>query len=134
MNAVTPELLERIARKRRFSPQTLEIAKRLFLYNAPARGLSAEYGVNLARIYAIRDTVSHAAQEERVPPGWDEVTLVAPKELIEEFKQRIAQAKAQHGTNIDSHEASGVAIPGSSVVRQKRGASAARLAARKRKP
>ena len=52
MNAVTAELLERIAVKRRFSSQTLEIAKRLFLYGDAPRALSAEYGVNLARVYA----------------------------------------------------------------------------------
>ncbi len=95
MNTVTAELLERIARTRRFSAQTLDIAKRLFLFNDPPRKLAAEYGVNLARIYAIRDTVSQAAQEQRVPPGWEEVTLIAPKELIGEFRQRIAEAQAQ---------------------------------------
>ena len=83
MNTVTAELLERLARTRRFSAQTLDIAKRLFLFNDPPRKLAAEYGVNLARIYAIRDTVSQAAQAQRVPPGWEEVTLIAPKELIE---------------------------------------------------
>jgi len=92
MDGVTAEVLERLARKRRFAPKTLEIAKRLFLYHHPARGLSAEFGVNLARIYAIRNMVAQAAQDERVPPGWEEVTLVAPKALIEEFRGRIAAA------------------------------------------
>ena len=95
MNTVTAELLERIARTRRFSAQTLDIAKRLFLFNDPPRKLAAEYGVNLARIYAIRDTVSQAAQAQRVPPGWEEVTLIAPKELIGEFRERIAEAQAR---------------------------------------
>ena len=95
MNTVTAELLERLARTRRFSAQTLDIAKRLFLFNDPPRKLAAEYGVNLARIYAIRDTVSQAAQAQRVPPGWEEVTLIAPKELIGEFRQRIAEAQAR---------------------------------------
>ena len=133
MNTVTAELLERIARTRRFSAQTLDIAKRLFLFNDPPRKLAAEYGVNLARIYAIRDSVSQAAQAQRVPPGWEEVTLIAPKELIEEFRERIAQAHAQHGTNIDSPEASGVTGPDTSVVGQKRGGTAARPTARKEK-
>ncbi len=95
MNAVTAELLERIAVKRRFSSQTLEIAKRLFLYRDAPRALSAEYGVNLARVYAIRETVSQAAKEERLPPGWEEVTLIAPKELIDVFRQQIAEAQAR---------------------------------------
>lgn len=95
MSAVTAEQLARIAAKRRFSEQTLEIAKRLFLYRDPPRALSAQYGVNLARVYAIRDTVSQAARQERLPPGWEEVTLIAPKELIEEFRERIAEAQAR---------------------------------------
>jgi hypothetical protein len=106
MDGVTAEVLERIARKRRFAPKTLEIAKRLFLYHHPARGLSAEFGVNLARIYAIRNMVAQAARDERVPPGWEEVTLVAPRELVEEFRRRIAKAQAQQGeTTIDAPEA-----------------------------
>jgi hypothetical protein len=95
METVTAELLERIAARRRFSAQTLEIARRLYLYGDPPRGLSAQYGVNLARIYAIRDAVSQAAKEMRLPPGWEEVTLVAPKELIEAFRLRVAQAREE---------------------------------------
>jgi hypothetical protein len=93
MDGVTAEVLERIARKRRFAPKTLEIAKRLFLYHHPARGLSAEFGVNLARIYAIRNMGAQAARDERVPTGWEEVTLVAPRELVEEFRRRIADLR-----------------------------------------
>ena len=95
MSTVTAEQLERIAKKRRFSPQTLEIAKRLFLYRDAVKALSVQYGVNIPRIYAIRDTVAKAVKEERVPPGWEEVTLVAPKALIAEFQARIEQARAQ---------------------------------------
>lgn len=102
MNTVTAELLERLARTRRFSAQTLDIAKRLLLFNDPPRKLAAEYGVNLARIYAIRDTVSQAARAQRVPPGWEQITLIAPKELIGEFRQRIAEAQAhvQQGAEV----------------------------------
>jgi len=95
MSTVTAEQLERIAVKRRFSSQTLEIAKRLFLYRDAPRALSAEYGVILARVYAIRNAVTQAAKEERLPPGWEEVTLIAPKELIDGFRQQIAQAQAR---------------------------------------
>jgi hypothetical protein len=109
MDGVTAEVLERLARKRRFAPKTLEIAKRLFLYHHPARGLSAEFGVNLARIYAIRNMVAQAARDERVPPGWEEVTLVAPKALIAEFRQRVAALQASaHG---ESEAREGAARP-----------------------
>jgi hypothetical protein len=95
MSHVTVEQLERIAEKRRFSPQTLEIAKRLFLYRDAVKALSAQYGVNIPRVYAIRDTVAKAVKEERLPPGWEEVTLVAPKALIAEFQERIEEARAR---------------------------------------
>jgi hypothetical protein len=95
MSIVTAEQLERIAEKRRFSPQSLEIAKRLFLYRDAVKALSAQYGVNIPRVYAIRDTVAKAVKEERLPPGWEEVTLVAPKALIAEFQARIEEARAQ---------------------------------------
>jgi hypothetical protein len=95
MSTVTAEQLERIAKKRRFSTQTLDIAKRLFLYRDAAKALSVQYGVNIPRIYAIRDTVAKAVKEERVPPGWEEVTLVAPKALIAEFRGRVEEARAQ---------------------------------------
>jgi hypothetical protein len=40
-----------LERKRRFKPQTIEIAKRRILRREPATALAAEYGVNLQRIY-----------------------------------------------------------------------------------
>src|SRR5215831_13749144 len=90
---ITIDLLERIARKRRFSSRTEEIAKRLFLHDETPKRLAAEYGVNLARIYHIRDQVAAAAREEELPPGWEEVTIAAPKEIIQEFRERVAQAR-----------------------------------------
>jgi hypothetical protein len=38
MDGVTAEVLERIARKRRFAPKTLEIAKRSFCTTIPRAG------------------------------------------------------------------------------------------------
>ena len=133
MNTVTAELLERIARTRRFSAQTLDIAKRLFLFNDPPRKLAAEYGVNLARIYAIRDTVSQAAQAQRVPPGWEEVTLIAPKELIEEFRQRIAQAQVQQGAEVGFPKPAAATNPPESDGGKKHDGSVPRVAVRKGK-
>ena len=53
MDATAFKLLER---KRRFKPQTLEIAKRRILRREPATALAAAYGVNLQRIYTIENT------------------------------------------------------------------------------
>lgn len=133
INTVTAELLERLARTRRFSAQTLDIAKRLFLFNDPPRKLAAEYGVNLARIYAIRDTVSQAAQAQRVPPGWEEVTLIAPKELIEEFRQRIAEAQGQQGAEVGFPEPAAAAHPLEGDSGKKHDGTVPRVAVRKGK-
>jgi hypothetical protein len=92
LDGVGFKLLER---KRRFGSQTLEIAKRRILRRESATALAATYRVNLQRIYAIEKQVQAAWQELHLPPGWSEVTLVAPKSLIAEFrrKSRIAQRK-----------------------------------------
>jgi len=57
MDATAFKLLER---KRRFKPQTLEIAKRRILRREPATALAAAYGVNLQRIYTIETQVTAA--------------------------------------------------------------------------
>ena len=84
-----------LERKRRFKPQTLEIAKRRILLQEPATALAAVYGVNLQRIYTIENQVTAAWRELHLPPGWSEVTLVAPKPLIAEFKRRSRAARGK---------------------------------------
>lgn len=71
--------LGRIARQRKFDPRTLEIARRLFIHHEKPKLLSAEYGVILQRIYAIRKAVLDSA----LPPGWDELILRGPAEAVE---------------------------------------------------
>ncbi len=90
MDATAFKLLER---KRRFKPQTLEIAKRRILRREAATALAAAYGVNLQRIYTIETQVTAAWQELHLPAGWSEITLVAPKPLIAEFKRRSRAAR-----------------------------------------
>jgi hypothetical protein len=83
--------LERIAQKRRFDPRTLEIARRLFLEGDRPKLLSAEYGLILQRIYAIRKAVLDSA----LPLGEAEVTLRGPAAAIEAaelaFKKHVAR-------------------------------------------
>lgn len=83
--------------KRNFDPQTLEIARRRILHNENARHLQAAYGVNLPRIYAIEKQIMAAAHALRVglPPGWGEMTLVAPKAMLREFARQAAAARKQ---------------------------------------
>jgi TrfB plasmid transcriptional repressor len=90
MDATAFKLLER---KRRFKRQTLEIAKRRILRREAASALASAYGVNLQRIYTIETQVTAAWQELHLPAGWSEITLVAPKALIAEFKSRSRAAR-----------------------------------------
>lgn len=96
MNNIDLALLERIAAQRRFENRTLEIAKRLFMHGETPKRLSAEYGVNLQRVYAIRKEVLAAAQTLALPPGWQELTLVGPSELVEHFRREFEAAVAAH--------------------------------------
>jgi len=92
MDATAFKLLER---KRRFKSQTLDIAKRRILQRESATALAAAYGINLQRIYTIERQVNAAWQELHLPAGWSEITLVAPKPLIAEFKRRARAATAK---------------------------------------
>jgi hypothetical protein len=88
-------LLERIAQQRRFEERTLEIAKRLFVHGETPKRLSVEYGVNIQRVYAIRKEVLAAAQALELPPGWEEITVRGPKELIEQVRRLVAGTREQ---------------------------------------
>lgn len=84
---------ERLQRKRRFRPQTLEIAKRRLIGGEGASELAAAYGVHVKRIYMIESQVAAAWKAIQLPEGWEEVTLVAPKSLISEFQRRARAAR-----------------------------------------
>jgi len=101
--AMDLDLLERIAAQRRFETRTLEIAKRLFIHGETPKRLSIEYGVNLQRVYAIRKEVLAAAQALALPPGWEEITIAGPKEVIEYIKRQFAEALARHEADAGKH-------------------------------
>lgn len=84
-----------LERKRRFKAQTLEIARRRILRGEPAKALAVAYRVNLQRIYTIEAQIMSAWRDLHLPPGWSEITLVAPKPLIAEFKRRSRVARKQ---------------------------------------
>jgi hypothetical protein len=69
MDPITPEVLESLARRRRFSVRTLDAARRLLVDGAPARTVADEFGLHLSRIYALRRQVLAAAQQLRRPPA-----------------------------------------------------------------
>jgi hypothetical protein len=65
------------------------------LRQEPATALAAEYGVNLQRIYTIETQVTVAWQGLQLSAGWSEITLLATKQLIAEFKRRSRAARKQ---------------------------------------
>jgi hypothetical protein len=85
--------LERLAQERQFEPQTLEIAKRLMIYGHTAKHLALEYGLNISRIYAIRNLVQQAA--DSLPDGWIRVTVEGPQHLVERLQKQLADAIAR---------------------------------------
>lgn len=89
--------LERLSQERRFEARTLEIAKRLFIYQEPPKRLAVEYGVNLARVYAIRNQVRQVAQEQQLPEGWVEVTLAGPADVIDRLRQQLESELLSRG-------------------------------------
>ena len=86
-----------IEAKRNFQPQTIEIAKRRLLNDERAADLAAAYGVNIQRIYAIETQMAAALQEIalKLPHGWGEATIVAPKTLLREFQRQAEAARKQ---------------------------------------
>ncbi len=100
MTDIDYAMLERIAEQRRFEARTLDIAKRLFIHRENPKAVSTQYGVNLARVYAIRKEVLAAAQALALPAGWEELHLSGPSEVIarirrqfEEEMSRVAERK-----------------------------------------
>ncbi len=68
-SGVSPEILEILARRRRFSARSLHVAKRLLVDLTPAREVATEFGMHLSRIYAIRKQIVSAAQGARAVPA-----------------------------------------------------------------
>jgi hypothetical protein len=83
---LTKKQIDAAVKDRRFDEQTIEIAKCVMADGWPAAKASEHFGVNRARVYAIRDKVWAAYVESSMyPPSWKEVTLMASPELIEKF-------------------------------------------------
>lgn len=84
---VDKHLLDRVARERRFDDRTMEIARRLFLDEEKPRKLALEYAVIHQRIYAIRRMVTKVVASYELPPGYTEVTLRGPAELVQAISE-----------------------------------------------
>jgi hypothetical protein len=84
--------LEQLGKERRFEAQTLEIAKRLFIHRQPPKHVAVEFGLNLSRIYAIREMVRQAA--EGLPPGWVRVTIEGPRDVVARLQNELRKELA----------------------------------------
>lgn len=96
-STVDLELLQRIAAKRGFQADTLEIATRMLVYGEKPKRLASEFGVNHQRVYAIRKEVLAAIKALTLPEGWEEVTLAGPRAVIATLKAQLAEALREHG-------------------------------------
>jgi hypothetical protein len=96
------DLLERIAKQRRFEARTLEIAKRLFIHGESPKRLSIEYGVNMQRVYAIRKEVLSAAEALALPPGWEEFTVRGPRDVIEKLRRQFELEMARVASDAET--------------------------------
>lgn len=86
------EAITRIAARRRFKPQTVQLAVRLFVYDVKPAQLAVEFGVNLQRVYEIKRLFLAAFQSDGLPPGWVRVTVEGPSELVQALQAELAQA------------------------------------------
>ena len=69
----------------------------LAVHGADARDLAFGYGVSLQRIYNMANDVRKAYKAERLPEGWVEATIAAPKNVMREFKRRVAAERRALG-------------------------------------
>ncbi len=99
---IDAQLLDRIAQERRYEARTIEIARRLFVHRETPKRLSLEYGIHVQRVYTLRREILEAARALALPPGWEEVTISGPKELIEQIVRQVIEAQGKvHGVGLE---------------------------------
>ena len=90
----------------RISAERIEASRSALVEGLPLKGIAERYGWTTQ---AVSDSASKVLkvmeryrESQRVssgaatppPPGWEQVTLIAPTHLIEQFRQEIARATA----------------------------------------
>lgn len=101
MTGIDQVTILRIAKRRRFSAETVEIAKRLFVDGEKPIALATEYQLKSQRIYAIRRQFLEAARDEGLPSGWVRETFEGPRGVVQrlraELDRAVAEATARRG-------------------------------------
>ena len=94
------------------SPARINAAKKVMVEKQPLRVVADEYGVSRQSIdgsvRAVWSTILKYRKGQIqtgngvivLPPGWEQVTLIAPKRLIEKFKVELASVTLD-GNSID---------------------------------
>ena len=90
----------------RISAERIEASRAALVGGLPLKGIAERYGwtkqavsdsaskvLKVMERYRESQRVSSGASGQ-LPPGWEQVTLIAPTHLIEQFRQEIARATA----------------------------------------
>ena len=98
------EAFDAVARRRRFQKQTVDIARRVLVDGEDPRDLAVAYGLSVSRIYAIAESVHHAVKARHLPPGWIEVTIAGPEQMVRHFQKMVAEARKRLPAGHRRHE------------------------------
>lgn len=91
---LTDEELTLAAKQRKFSSESIAIAKALMVDRVSAIQIAKNFEKSRHRIYQIRNEFWAAYLEAKsIPSHWKQVTAFAPTELIDEFLIKVEQAK-----------------------------------------
>jgi hypothetical protein len=86
------------------SPDRISAAKKVMVEGRTLQSVADEYGLSRqsidGSITAVWSTIQKYREAQRatltveliMPPGWEQVTLVAPKQLIDKFRQELESA------------------------------------------
>jgi hypothetical protein len=86
------------------SPDRISAAKKVMVEGRTLQSVADEYGLSRqsidGSITAVWSTIQKYRETQRatltveliMPPGWEQVTLVAPKQLIDKFRQELESA------------------------------------------
>lgn len=115
---------------RRMRPQRLEIARRVLVDGAGLQAVASEHGDTKQNVNDAVGIVWRAYERWResqeaeayargllLPPGWERVTLIAPKVMIDRFLAELAEL-AEHAAQVPAKRKARVA-PGKPAAKRR---------------
>lgn len=83
---MTADEYRRLFRGRRFDQRTIDIGHDIYVRGQSPAQVREKYGVGPKRLYAIRRQIEGLwVDEHMVPEGWVVQTVVAPREMLDQF-------------------------------------------------